>query len=567
MKENTTSLRQSLKIRSRSHKEAWTIVGLALALLTFISPSLAFGAEVSGRVLDTGGQPMSGIPILIERLPREYRAHGQALNDDRIAPPVSEGMTDGNGRFSLDSNGYGVVKVVVRATGHATFSYDVYPLLEPRVLPDLTLRPEKMVKVKVLSPKGQPIPRAYVRLALPEEGTWSLERSLWITDESGMVEISLPQTEVVVEAWHPSFLSSETIWNGGAEISLRLRRGFRRELHLSDTAADLKEAKVVVDGKWPLALSIPAEPLVFAVPENSKLRLTLATAGGFRFETKLGKAPSKTKAAERFEWELPTIMSWTGYVVDHKTGMPIYDALAWSEENQSFYKRTNEKGAFVLGMPLLPFELKVAAAGYDTKSLSFEGTSEEARKPRRLIRLHANRTIRGVVLNAFGKPSVNTKIRPMDSNGRWTQPEGVTDEKGKFEIGPVGASAIVAFPEGLAPSFAKVEDGPVTLQVKEGRVVVGKVVDETGAPLVSAEVAIWPVVEGEGRWIESPLQAVKVNGKGEFRFEDVPKSSFDLEAKAEGYALISYTSKDEGEKEITLTLRKLTEEDRNQIHL
>ena len=544
------------------------VIFLAFIMLSTASVQ-ALEHKISGVVVDESGKGIIGAKVLLEKLPRRYQSALQELQDDRLSEPIAVAETDKNGRYSITTEFLGAARLVVVPKNSISYSQSIVPLLQSVELKTLTVYPEKTLKVTVKDFRGSPIPGALVRAEV--KGLWRIERSLFVADQSGQVQISVPYKGARISGWHQGFLSVSAKSQGG-ELVLNLKKGFRRRIKMGSTGVfDLSQSVLVVDGKWPLGVGDLAEPMVLAVPAAGSLPLEFLTHGGFRFVHELGRA--KAESSEDFTWPIPPVMSFTGYVVDGRSGRPIYDAVVWPVGAPESFKLTNKKGGFFMGRPLRPFEIRIEANGYRSKGVTFEGTTEEAHERKRVIALEPDGFLEGVVVDPQGKGIEGARIRPVDSNKSFSKPEGRAGSDGTFKVGPTGAQAAIIESEGLAASFWRSNDQTSKVVLKKGGSVTGRVLDAKGEPLNTAEVGVWLLNEEGTRLTAPPLQAIKVEKDGHFRFPNLPLSFLGFEIKAKGYVnekeSVSLRGVKAGEEKHLgpINLREPTEEEKAKISM
>jgi len=122
-----------------THGWLWLgLCGLALGLTTGTSekavaeaaPRPIDGLEVSGRVVDPAGKPLPGVRVQLAAVEPEGASARRWLAGAGARPPIAEGATAVDGRFSLRAPGRGFFFVTADAPGLVPMRFLLAPLLE-----------------------------------------------------------------------------------------------------------------------------------------------------------------------------------------------------------------------------------------------------------------------------------------------------------------------------------------------------------------------------------------------------------------------------------------------------
>jgi len=150
------------------------------------------------------------------------------------------------------------------------------------------------------------------------------------------------------------------------------------------------------------------------------------------------------------------------------------------------------------------------------------------------ITLLARRELRGVVLGEGGRPLVNAEVSA--ESGSWTA-STLTDADGAFRFvdAPVDEPTLfhVSAPEHVAQAF---DEGDLPqLSLERGGVIVGRVVDSSGAPLVGARVRVFTADRLQG-----PAGTLTADAEGGFSLGGLsPTELVQFEVLGDGEGLLS----------------------------
>ena len=246
--------------------------------------------------------------------------------------------------------------------------------------------------------------------------------------------------------------------------------------------------------------------------------------------------------------ELQTARSLSGRVVGPE-GEPVPDAEVTAAAEVGFgmttkLGRTGPQGEF-RGTGLKPglLDLQVTARGYrDTWWRGVQIPQDRDPEPV-TITLERASVLEGRAQDEEGNPVPGARIivvaqaspggRPL----RFPFEDPATDSGGRFRVDGLapGEYTLSAWlPGSSRRAEATVRLGSGTTQVelvfKRGTVVAGRVVDEAGDPVPSAEVYLRPVVKGQRE------RTANSQADGSFRVQNVDDGHFELVASASGYA-------------------------------
>jgi len=148
-------------------------------------------------------------------------------------------------------------------------------------------------------------------------------------------------------------------------------------------------------------------------------------------------------------------------------------------------------------------------------------------------------SIKGRVFDESGQPFSNIVVTVRPVNGEYeTRREVVTDEDGNFNVESLSAKAYTV--ECEARGYVEDDsDGSsthhligdtVTLRLRKGGAITGRVADESGARLVKASVGVYRVRDGEGRLLRSPQRwdNAETDDRGVYRAYGLEEGSYIL---------------------------------------
>lgn len=141
---------------------------------------------------------------------------------------------------------------------------------------------------------------------------------------------------------------------------------------------------------------------------------------------------------------------------------------------------------------------------------------------------------------------------PALARGSLEQPKAVTDARGGFRIGglPAGIVSVAAVSEGCFAEAGPLKpgSGPITLLLRAGTRVTGKIQDPTGQPVTDAHVQVIPRHEqpspdGAEWWLlagvaagHRPLPHTATGSSGRFDLEGLPAGNYRLLVRKNGLA-------------------------------
>lgn len=473
---------------------------LAVLALTALAP-LAAAIEVRGRVLDAGGRPASKLPVEL------ISYDGETL---------SRTTTDAAGAFRLDAPQWGMYRVVVRAADAVPMEARLLPLLEAVELAPLRLERSEMLRVRT-----HPKTRVAVRPLRPRarDGWVDADRG-GMTGDDGTLLVPRRSGETVEVSTSTARARAD-----GPELTLRDDKPCARHLVVRDASGgSAKDVRVVTESF-----------LLGTTGEDGAVTATAACGRELFVETAEGHRVRVPPSANEIVLTPPQL--WSGRVIDAESRTPIAHAFVWSDDDPARFVRTDTRGAYSMGRA----PSRAAAAGHlaSTAGPTFA--------------LQPTVAITGVVrdANSHAVAGAELRIRETDRDRLW--PDGLPS---RTTSGPNGAFRIEALPHrayvveashaGFAPATVTVKEkrSGIEIVLTPGQSAFGKVTDERANPVAAAEVRLTPSTDTPRFLRTAGQDAARLaytDGEGNFRFEDLPRGMFDLEARADGFAPATLT--------------------------
>lgn len=192
----------------------------------------------------------------------------------------------------------------------------------------------------------------------------------------------------------------------------------------------------------------------------------------------------------------------------------------------------NGRFEYPVGLPSGEQPIAASAPGYATNSFmeSFGGEPKEL-----TITLTGGVTIEGRVVHPDGSPAAGASVTLSDPEARWSDPfygprhGDYTDDEGRFQLIHVGAQAgelRARHADGAVLkarlAWTRSENEPVAIQLGEGQVIAGRVVDEYGQPIEGL------IVDGTMENFARTDGLIITDEDGRFRLSSLPHPSSSL---------------------------------------
>ncbi len=532
-----------------------------LSLILVSVPSIAAEIPIAGKVLGADGAPAGKVEVVLEALPGSYERALLRLDGKPGPEPTEHTVTGEDGSFELAVPEAGMWKVVARSPGALTMECRLVPLVEPAVLPPLTLVPAEELTVRLRGPHGEPrVGRVGVQ-NLDARGAWRPQLRLAAADDEGTARLPVGGDETVrLEALadgHPLQVVDEL--KDTTSLTLDLPEGVEVKARFTSPGGGTVAGVVAIQGSALLPLGIGDESgRLDVVLEKGAEQPLQALARDLRFGSFDLDLEAEPEGVKKLRLEPPGTVR--GRVLSLADREPVPGAFVWSVRGELAI--ADEKGQYSLDRGAHRSSwLRAVSPGYELGSSRIDENESQVS-----IGLRPVASLAGKVVDADGQAVAGVVYGPRllgaAANGtragrrllrdRRTR---TTPQDGTFQISglPTGAGIELFFE---APGF-----GPKTLEVaplepfesrtglevvlRPGHLGFGRVVDEDEVPVVGAEVRLEETVPSQDLLLAMRMRRSRgeeepphdLTGEdGRFEVRDLTSGRFDLSVRAAGFA-------------------------------
>ena len=525
------------------------LAGLALLVLPLASVA-AEPLHVSGRILAADGRGQAGVRVELFPAYEDQAAATRRLKQKAESAPLAAARTGADGSFEVTVPESGAFRVIVQADGYLPMEYPLLPLVENTALPITYLVRGQPLQVQTLDTDGRPLAGIEVQLTEArspwsweserEEGPlgWRIAERKGISGGNG--RLTLPRLQwgmPALTATSLAFLGQGTSSPQGSSATLRLSSRQAVTIEVQDADGKPVPGALIYWHGLPVAATGADGRCSMAVPDKEP---PLAE-GPQGWSAKLVRPAGNGTDAIHVRLEPPRRIA--GKVIDLGSGRPVVGALVWSGwPLLSPVARTNAEGAFQVEVPAGEENwLQAAAAG-------FLPSGRQAARPgaagSNVLKLTPAVTLAGVVVDAADRPLAGVQIVADISRGGTHPGFAVAQSRadGGFRLSglrPGTVYQLIATREGFSRTALAAPTAPagrssalVRIVMREGKTVFGRVTNETGQPIVGAEVRLTNA--GIGR----SLTAVS-GEEGRFEFRHLDAGTCHVLARAKGYSYAS----------------------------
>lgn len=535
----------------------------ALILLSsLLLPIKAMAIPVSGRALDSGGDPIPRVKVELIPLLASFERHVLELEGHGEPPAVAETWSDSLGFFILEAPYAGMWKALASAPGHLPVEIDLLPLITPLDLPEVRLTAGAPVAVRVVSTSGHPVEGARLRIDVAVDVTdspapgWRSAPRWAVSGPDGRLSIPRTRNESLrLRAVASDFLPAEVSWSDSEPLEVSLARGRRQQILTRGPDGEPLPGVVVQDtSDRLLGRTDEAGRLTLTVPPDQDTALILEAADGSRGRGLLpARPPNGSDPADAVPFVIPPALRLTGKVLSGLDDRGLEGALVWPVEWPEAWRRTGKGGQYTLDIPTDgPVPPWVAAAALEhmpaAESLPFETGAVVP-----TLVLAPASTLSGRVLDEDGQPIAEARIHlsRMDVPPRPDDLLALSDGAGRFYyrlLPPSQAYALRATASGFAPrsvTVAELEplvERGVEIVLHRGRAAHGRVLDSDEQPLSGAVVRLLKTLAGNesspagGTVGADALKRMQTDADGRFAAQHLAVGLYELRVEAPGFA-------------------------------
>ena len=552
-------------------------LGRLAALLPLVLLAPAAGAStVSGRVLDSGGNPVRGARVAWEA----YRTDEETLVDETkgaVPAPLGDTATDGEGRFrvTLGKPGVEVAIRVLPAALPGALLPGPYDSSEDVDVDDIELPAAEKVSGRVTDEAGKPVSGAKVRLRsgspFEDDAVRYAEATSGADGAFSIANAPGKSGSLTVRASGYAPFAQFSMRRSGVE-KITLRSGGTVSGTVLDPAGKPAEGAIVLSGSVAAKSDASGTYRLAGVPRGTR---TLEALGKGDLATRNDEVRVKTRETSEVSLRLSRSASVAGSVIDEKTRRPVAGvrvsasaggfSFSFREgETASRRARTDAKGKFrIAGLAARGYSIKASKTDYLPATMP--GIVAGVSAPGSVaIALQKAAGVIGRVTDEKGAPVPGARVRFVAEQGiRAILRGGPAALLGRSGVGtgPDGGFRLRGLAaeknrtlEATRPGYVPARRAGVTLRagevvkdvslvLKRGLEARGRVVDTAGQPIAGAEVRMSRPEKGGNRFLfqiggmgDREKADASSGPDGSFRVAGLEAGEYALAVSREGYA-------------------------------
>ena len=367
---------------------------LALCFAAF--PSFA---AITGVVMTSDGQPVSGARVSIRGFETTESARARLLSASPEAVPISSMQTDSKGTFSLESPKDPTVYLRIHARG---FEPHQRLIERDEEVGAIALQKSEMRKGSVTA-GGKPVAGASVIVY------YSGYEYLTKTDEKGSYEAPDPKRSRNIAVLHPdyavndeTFMTMTGVSAGVLQRTLAAGSAFQGRVVSGEQDTPVAKATILVDG-WPVATT--SDDGTFTIAHLSPKWKTMSA----RKDSLIGQRTNSKEAAAPIRIAKGATIS--GRITDAKTRVPVGGAVVRIAQRRfgpgmdtGVGALTDAKGTYSLVVPAGTYMVMTTHPGYSAPSA--DASAVAGQQTSKDIALSAMARVSGVVVDESKRPVV-----------------------------------------------------------------------------------------------------------------------------------------------------------------
>ncbi|HEY0783333.1 MAG TPA: carboxypeptidase-like regulatory domain-containing protein [Thermoanaerobaculia bacterium] len=499
-------------------------------------------------MIGVDGQPLAAARLELRPVLSQYEMGVREADGAGELPPEAEAASGKDGRFIVTAPRAGMWTVTVRAAGCVPMRLALLPLLQAVSLPDVVLRRDAGLRVRVEDAAGRPLPGARIRAeaaphhALAKLSPRSTRSSEWRPEPRSAVagldgQVLLARfADEALQVWATG--AGKAVREALAEdvplLVIRLRKAPSRRLHLRGGGDAPPPGAVARDPRSGFVLGRWA-------PGERWASISRGVGTALQLEIADGRRVSVAHRSPAANLPRPALRS--GKVLDDGR-QPVAGAWVWPQGEPGLAVRSDARGVYRLEQSTLQDGLAAGAAGFLPVLIPLPSLPCVHLQPATCdlpsLFLPTAAAIAGTVVDEQGSPvgGATASITLLKHIAVGGQPRPAwTSAAGELRLGglvPGMPYEVTVRHPGFAPAIASAVRPPVSslhLVLRQGATATGVVVDEAGLPAVGTVVEL--CLYGQGS-----VGRTAVAEDGSFSLPRLPPGGAELRLEHPGAATL-----------------------------